>query len=155
MHFVCALSQTEAALKVECPHTIFVPPAIQSDTLPWSSPWRWGDRSLNVACLLCSRVYEYSKLNSQWEWVGSNERLETLRKMGVHLLSVPCGVAHCSHLIEILIPASPESGLFADDETLMRLWVRMASCGNGHRTTFRVSDRSPRKVCRCDDFQAP
>jgi hypothetical protein len=142
MHFVCALSQAEPGLQTECPHVIFIPPALESDAIPWRSAWRWGERTLNVACLLCSRVYEYSSRNSSWEWVGSAERLNAVERLATHLLSAPCDTPGCRDLVEVLVVADRDLKLTVDSKHIGDLWVWSARCRKGHKAAFHLGDRS-------------
>jgi hypothetical protein len=142
MYFLRGLIQTEPALRIECPHSIWLPPPIQSQTFPSQSWWPWGTETRNFACLQCKQVYEYSAPNSRWERVDSTVQLEESRKTAVYLLSVPCGIERCAGLIDILVVAKKELTPSEGNEIAHSLYARAAVCGNGHRTTGPPAGRS-------------
>jgi hypothetical protein len=134
------------------PHPIWLPPPIQCGTSPSQSPWRRGDRSLNVACLPCKHVSEYSEPNCRWEPVQSTAQLETCRNTAIYLLAVPCGVKLCTHLINILLIANRDEPPSADSETVTSLFAMGVVCNNGDRTTFPLAEKEPRVLNLYEDF---
>jgi hypothetical protein len=134
------------------PHPIWLPPPIQSETSPSQSPWRQGDRSLNVACLPCKHVSEYSEPNCRWEPVQSTAQLETCRNTAIYLLAVPCGVRQCTYLINILLIAKKGMTPSEGDEIANSLFAMGVVCENGHRTTFQLTDKLPRVLNVYENF---
>ena len=135
-----------------CPHTIWLPLAIQAQTFPSQSPWRWGDRSLNVACLSCKRVYEYSESHCQWHRVDNTAQFQATMQKAVYLLVVPCGVERCGYLINILVITNQDEPPSEDSEIVTSLFAMGVSCGNEHRTTFELANKSPRILRKYEDF---
>lgn len=144
MYFVRGLTHHESLSQKDCPRAIWLPPPIQYKRFPNQSWWRWGDRSLNVACLQCKRVCEYLEPNCRWNRVESTVQLEASRKMAIYLLSVPCGEERCVNLINILVISNRDQPSLAESESVTSLWATDVVCGKGHRTTFQLADKSPR-----------
>jgi hypothetical protein len=128
------------------PHPIWLPPPIQYETSPSQSPWRPGDRYLNVACLSCKHVSEYSESDCRWMPVQSTDQLETCRNTAIYLLAVPCGVKQCTYLINILLIAKKGLTPSEGDEIVNSLFATEVVCNNEHRTTFQLTEKLPRAL---------
>src|SRR5271170_463318 len=85
-----------------CSRPIWLPPPIQSETSPSQTPWRWGNRSLNVACLSCNQAFEYLGVDCRWDQ-AQTPQMETTKEMAAHQISVPCGKKPCAGRMHILV----------------------------------------------------
>lgn len=125
----------------KCSRPIWLPPPIQFDVPPSQSPWRWGNRSLNVACLACNRVFEYTDPNIRWGQLR-NRHTERIGGMAIHQLSVPCGIENCAGRIHILVAVERGSPPSVGGEIVANLFAKEVQCEKGHKNTGSSSGTS-------------
>ena len=121
-----------------CFQPIWLPPPIQSETSPNQSPWRWGNRSLNVACLSCNRAFEYWAPDCRWRQFPTHQTIGPSR-MAVHQLSIPCGIKRCVGRIQILVIAKPGSPPLEGSQIAASLYVSALPCNTGHEYTGPIN----------------
>ena len=144
--------QLAALVCRHCHQPILLPPSTRSGTFPNQTPWLWGNEPQNVACLSCKQVFECSAEDFFWHPARSKDQLDETKETAAHLLVVPCGVKQCAGLIRILVIARRGLPPSEGNEIAHSLNATGAVCGNGHRTTFRVADKSFQIVREIEDF---
>ena len=146
MFFVRSLELAQLPLGEKCSHAISLPPPIQFERFPDQIAWPWEEKVRNVACPPCKHVFEYLAPNCRWHPVQTPAEMESLRNAAVYLLSVPCEIKRCGHLIDILILGDVGAPPAEDSESVTELFAMGIPCREGHRAAFRIGDRSPRFV---------
>jgi len=124
-----------------CHRAIWLPPPVESAASPNQSPWRWGDRIFNVACLSCGNVSEYSDEFCRWELLRVHQ-VETIKDIAVYLLETPCGIDQCAGLIQILVITKRGLPPSAGSEIALSLLAIGISCNKGHRSAVQSTGGS-------------
>lgn len=124
-----------------CSQPIWLPPPVQSETSPSQIPWRWGNRSLNVACLSCNEAFEYLAVDCHWDQLEPLQ-IANAREMAAYQLSVPCGRKPCAGRMHILAIKRRERHASSGGEIAGLVSVRDIPCERGHTNSGRLSDPS-------------
>jgi hypothetical protein len=120
-----------------CRAPIWLPPCSRYETYPDQSPWRWGNRSLNFACLACRQVFEYSESDCLW-----SSPLTQKMEMIVHQLSAPCGMERCAGLIHIFVAMKKVSPRIEGASILSSIYARGIPCEKGHENAGPATGQS-------------
>ena len=121
-----------------CSRTIWLPPPTQSDTFPNQSPWRWGNRSLNVACLSCNQAFEYLAEDCRWDQPPTDQT-ETTRNLVTHQFSARCDEKLCQSRLHILAIKTEQSRHRTDVDLLATISAQGILCDTGHANFGRLN----------------
>jgi hypothetical protein len=91
------------AVFCKCGTVIAFPPPIPRELAPNQILSRWKTDPINVACLVCKRVYEHPVDSFHWHELESMGLHQAYNEMATYRLVVQCDQMQCSGLIDMLL----------------------------------------------------